>query len=100
MIAARKLDKKSKKNNFVLNFKKSKKNKKMIKPINTLIVLDLSPVIKTATRLNIKNKIVIIKVEFLFLEFINIYPITTKINPFMKAPAIGSSLKKLTIRYP
>ena len=91
---------KRKKNNLIFNLKKSKKIKKIVKPINTLIVLDLSPVKSTATRLNIKIKIVTTKGKFFFFEFIKRYPITTKINPFIKAPAIGSSLKKLTIRFP
>ena len=66
MITKIKLGKINKKSNLVLNFKKSKKNKKIKKPINTLIVLALSPVINTATRLNTKNKIVIIKGKFFF----------------------------------
>tara|TARA_Y100000591_G_C21371175_1_gene468849 strand:- start:280 stop:531 length:252 start_codon:yes stop_codon:yes gene_type:complete len=64
-------------------------------------VLDLSPVISTEDKkIKSKNGGIILKVLFLFLNIVNIYPAMINKKPDKYDPAIGSSLKKLITRRP
>tara|TARA_S200000501_G_scaffold146253_1_gene138001 strand:+ start:542 stop:898 length:357 start_codon:yes stop_codon:yes gene_type:complete len=70
--------------------------KKIIIPKNILRVFDLSPVITNAVKAIERN----IKVQILLLKFFKPWPKIKRMKADIKAPAIGSSLKKLTILVP
>ena len=82
---------------------KSKKSIKCInnnKPNAAFIVFDLSPVINTEKKnINSVNKNIMF-LNFWFFKMSNICPNIRNIKPFIKAAAIGSSLKKLTTLVP
>ena len=86
--------------NFVLKSYTSIKDINKIKPNTALIVFDLSPVINTDMKIIDKRIKNIILPNFIFLKKINIWADNINIKPFIKAAAIGSSLKKLTTLLP
>ena len=95
-----KIGKMIKKKIFNLKLNISIRDTNNINPIIAFKVFDLSPVINNEEKnINIVRKNIIVPYFFSFITF-NMYPKIINIKPLIKAPATGSSLKKLTILTP